>query len=205
MSKPESWENVCCRCGSDVKENVYPGRRACHLTCGPCFYPDNPKCTSCEIVGHCKLALDYFKSLKLDNAEKGFYFNGQLNGEETLYHTLAFTDGQQGLVNELGEKQYLKELKKADSSVQTFEPRFVPGLPRDSSIGWARITLTKPVSREWVEAISRVLGVKANLEDSLHVVMRGEKRSIRKAVEMFYQLQMVFQLQAKKTHRKRSN
>jgi len=197
MSRPESWENECCRCGSDVKENAYPGRRACHLTCGPCFYPDNPKCASCEIVTHCRLALDYLKSFKPEGIESGFYFGEQLTGEETLYHTLAFINGQQSLVNELGEKQYLEELKKANSTIQTPEPRIVPGLPRDSNIGWTRIALTKPISREWVEVISRVLGVKAKLEDSLHIEVRGKKKSVQKAVEMFFQLQILLQLQSK--------
>jgi len=200
MSQPESWENICCRCGSDVKEKVYPGRRACHITCGPCLYPDNPKCASCEIVGHCRLALDYFKSLS--DVEKGHYFNEQLTGEETLYHTLAFTDGQQSLVNELGTKKYLRELKKTKMSEPNAAPRFVPGLPRNPSIEWTRITLTKPVSREWVEAISIALRVIAKLEDNLHIVVRGEERAVKKAVEMFYQLQMLQELQSKPTVKK---
>ena len=115
MSKPESWENVCCRCGSDVKDNVYPGRRACHLTCGACLYPDNPHCNSCEIVGHCRLALDYLKSTKLENTEKGCYFKDQLTGEETLYHTLSFVNAHQNLANTLGENEYLEDLKKTNS------------------------------------------------------------------------------------------
>lgn len=206
MSQPESWENICCRCGEDVKDNVHPGRRACHITCGPCLYPDNPKCSSCEIVGHCRLALDYFRSLEGNDIEKGHYFGEQLTGEETLYHTLAFTDGQQSLVDELGEKQYLKELKKADSSTQVPGVQFVPGLPRDSSLGWTRMTLMEPIQREWVEAISKVLSVTAKLEDNLHIVVRGEKGKVKKAVEMFYQLQMFFrfQSQSKKKPRKRS-
>jgi len=102
MSKPESWENVCCRCNSEVKKMTHPGKRACHVTCGPCLYPDNPKCASCEIVGHCRLALDYLKSLNGAEVEKGQYFNEQLTGEETLYHTLSFVDAQQNLVKELG-------------------------------------------------------------------------------------------------------
>ena len=114
MSKPESWENVCYRCDSDVKENISPGKRACHVTCGPCLYPDNPRCASCEIVGHCILALDYLKNHKPNGVKKGFYFNEQLTGEETLYHAMEFINGQQRLVNEHGEKQYLKELKKAN-------------------------------------------------------------------------------------------
>jgi len=116
MSKAESWENTCCRCGSDVKDVIHPGKRACHVTCGSCLYPDNPSCTSCEIVGHCRLALDHFKNLELNGGDKGHYFNEQLTGEETLYHTLEMVNGQQRLVNQLGEKQYLEELKKANSN-----------------------------------------------------------------------------------------
>ena len=191
MSQPESWENVCCRCGADVKDNVHPGRRACHITCGPCLYPDNPKCASCEIVGHCRLALDYFKSLELNGEKKGFYFGEQLSGEETLYHTLQFTNGQQSLVNELGQKKYLRKLKKVGKSGPASSPVFVPGLPRDSNTGWTRITLTKPIGSEWIDAISMVLNVMARLEDSLHIVVRGDKEKVKKAVEMFYQLQSI--------------
>ncbi|HKZ93934.1 MAG TPA: hypothetical protein VJ249_05055 [Candidatus Bathyarchaeia archaeon] len=114
LSHPESWENVCCRCGSDAIDMVYPGRRACHVTCGPCFYPDNPKCVSCEIVGHCRLALDYFKRLEPNGVKKGCYFNEQVTGEETLYHLLEFVNAQQRLANEIGEHQYMEELKKAN-------------------------------------------------------------------------------------------
>ncbi len=114
LSQPESWENICCRCGSDAKEVVYPGRRACHVTCGPCFYPDNPKCTSCEIVGHCRLALEYFRHLKPNGFKKGCYFDEQVTGEETIYHLLEFVNAQQRLANELGYKQYIKELKRVN-------------------------------------------------------------------------------------------
>ncbi len=117
MSVSESWENKCCRCEGDVlsKEALRPGKRACHVTCGPCLYPDNPKCATCEIVGHCRLALDYLKSLESNGIKKGRYFEEQLSGEETLYHTLDFVNAQQNLVNTLGEKRYLKTLKESSS------------------------------------------------------------------------------------------
>jgi DNA-binding transcriptional ArsR family regulator len=114
LSASESWENRCCRCEGDVKETPHPGKRACHVTCGPCLYPDNPKCASCEIVGHCRLALDYLKSLNPE-ARKGCYFEEQLSGEETLYHTLDFVNAQQHIVNTLGETKYLTTLDEANS------------------------------------------------------------------------------------------
>jgi hypothetical protein len=114
LSQPESWENICCRCGSDIKETVHPGRRACHITCGSCFYPDNPKCASCEIVGHCQLALEYLKQLRPKDNSKGCYFNEQVTGEETIYHLLEFVNAHQHLAEELGERHYLEELRRAN-------------------------------------------------------------------------------------------
>lgn len=116
MVESTTWENDCCRCGSEVKVNIHPGKRACHLTCGPCLYPEDwSKCNSCEIVGHCTYALDYLRSLKPNGVKKGCYFKGLLKGEETIYHTLQFVNAEQLLVNKLGEKNYLESLKKANA------------------------------------------------------------------------------------------
>lgn len=115
MSVPESWENKCCRCEGEVKETPHPGKRACHVTCGSCLYPDDPKCATCEIVGHCRLALEYLKSLKPNGVKKGRYFEEQLSGEETLYHTLDFVNAQQTAVKAVGEKRYLETLDEANS------------------------------------------------------------------------------------------
>lgn len=115
MYAQESWENKCCRCEGDTKTNLYPGKRACHITCGPCLYPEDwGKCNSCEIVGHCRYALDHLKGLK-DNVKKGCYFEQQLSGEETLYHTINFVNGQQQLIKTAGEKAYLENLKKTNA------------------------------------------------------------------------------------------
>jgi len=116
LSASESWENKCCRCEGDVKETLSPGKRACHITCGPCLYPDNPKCASCEIVGHCRLALDYLKNLDPEGFKRGSFFAEQLSGEETLYHALDFVNAQQNIVNTLGERKYLVSLEKANST-----------------------------------------------------------------------------------------
>jgi hypothetical protein len=80
------------------------------------LYPDDwGKCASCEIVGHCRYALDYLKSLKENGLKKGCVFQQQLTGEESLYHTLNFVNGQQQVVRASGEKAYLEELKKANA------------------------------------------------------------------------------------------
>jgi hypothetical protein len=90
-------------------------------------------------------------------------------------------------------KDWISELDRAERGelreIPTAGPRFVPGLPRNSSIGWTRITLSKPIAKERVEEIARMLGVVVKPENSLHFVVRGEKKTVKKAVEMLYQLQ----------------
>jgi hypothetical protein len=115
MVEQETWENKCCRCEGDVKVNLYPGKRACHVTCGPCMYPDDwGKCASCEIVSHCAYALDYLRSMRPNGLKKGCYFEEQLKGEENLYQTMNFVNGQQQFLRTVGEKNYLESLKKAN-------------------------------------------------------------------------------------------
>jgi len=90
-------------------------------------------------------------------------------------------------------KDWITELDRAERGelreIPAVGPKFVPGLPRNNSIGWTRITLSKPIPKERVEEISRMLGVVVKPENSLHFVVRGEKKTVKKAVEMLYQLQ----------------
>jgi len=90
-------------------------------------------------------------------------------------------------------QEWISEIDRAERGelreIPAVGPRFVPGLPRNRSIGWTRITLSRPIPKERVEEISRMLGVMVKPENSLHFVVRGEKKTVKKAVEMLYQLQ----------------
>jgi len=90
-------------------------------------------------------------------------------------------------------QEWIGEIDRAErgelQQVPTAGPRFVPGLPRDHSIGWTRITLSKPVPRQRVDEIAKMFNVMVKPENSLHFVVRGDKKTVKKAVEMLYQLQ----------------
>jgi len=90
-------------------------------------------------------------------------------------------------------QEWISEIDRAERGelrqIQPVGPKIVPGLPRNRDIGWTRITLSKPVPKERVEEISRMFGVMVKPENSLHFVVRGEKKTVKKAVEMLYQLQ----------------
>jgi hypothetical protein len=116
MVEEETWENKCCRCEGEPKENLHPGKRACHVACGPCLYPEDwGKCVSCELVSHCAYALEYLKNLKPNGLKKGCFFTQQLTGEENLYQTLNFVNAQAKFVKKIGERDYLESLKKANA------------------------------------------------------------------------------------------
>jgi hypothetical protein len=89
-------------------------------------------------------------------------------------------------------RDWILELDRAEKGEMRESPglgsKFVPGLPRND-VGWTRVTLTKPVPKNGVEEISNALGVMVKSEDSLHFVVSGEKKTVKKAVEMLYQLQ----------------
>jgi hypothetical protein len=80
------------------------------------MYPDDwGKCASCEIVGHCAYALEHLKSMKPNGLKKGCFFVEQLTGEENLYQTMNFVNGQQQFLRNVSEKEYLESLKKANA------------------------------------------------------------------------------------------
>lgn len=90
-------------------------------------------------------------------------------------------------------KDWITELDKAERGelreIPAVGPRFVPGLPKNNSIGWTRVTLSKPIPKERVEEIAKILGVEVKPENSVHFVIRGEKKTVKKAVAMLFQLQ----------------
>ena len=59
--------------------------------------------------------MDYLKSLKTNGVKKGCYFEQQLTGEETLYHTVNFVNGEQLLAKTLGERAYLESPRKTNA------------------------------------------------------------------------------------------
>ena len=75
------------------------------------------------------------------------------------------------------------ELRESPST----EPTFMPGLPRSNETGWTRVTLPRPIDKDRADAISRQTGVSVRQENGLHLVVHGEKKAVKRAVELLYQ------------------
>jgi hypothetical protein len=60
-------------------------------------------------------AVEHLRNLKMSRDQKGCIFKDQLSGEETLYQALNFVNAQQQLLNTMGQKRYMKELKEENA------------------------------------------------------------------------------------------
>jgi hypothetical protein len=90
-------------------------------------------------------------------------------------------------------KDWINKIDKAERGELVepppVRPNFVSGLPKDVDKGWTRITLSKPIAKEKVQEVSKLFGVAIKFEDDFRVVIRGEKKPVRKAVQTLYRLQ----------------
>jgi hypothetical protein len=77
-------------------------------------------------VGHCAYALAHLKSLKENGIKKGCFFDQQLTGEESIYHTMNFVNGQQQIMRTSGEKAYLESLRKANAKSNCLQKESIP-------------------------------------------------------------------------------
>jgi len=68
------------------------------------------------------------------------------------------------------------------------ESRFFPGLPRNASTDWARLTLQQPIGEGRVQDVAEQFGVLVEFEDDLHLVFWGEPSLVRKALADVYYL-----------------
>jgi len=97
-------------------------------------------------------------------------------------------------VSENYAKDWIKKIDEAERSdlsiITSVVSTFIPSLPKDPDIGWMRLTLSKPIAEEKVQEISKMFGVKTELDGDSQVVVKGEKASVKKAVQVLYRLQL---------------
>jgi len=90
-------------------------------------------------------------------------------------------------------KDWLSRIDKAERAeldyVMIYEvPKFAPRMPVDLEEGWVRLTLPEPVAEERLQDIAEQLGVIIGFEDDLHIVISGEKTSVKRAAQEIYDL-----------------
>ncbi len=78
------------------------------------------------------------------------------------------------------------EVEDAEQRMAYDESHFFPGLPRNSSIGWARLTLQQPIGEGRVQDVAEQFGVLVEFEDDFHLVFEGEPSLVKKALADVY-------------------
>jgi hypothetical protein len=80
------------------------------------------------------------------------------------------------------------ELDDSEEPMVYGESRFLPGLPKGSNEGWARLTLAQPVGEGRVQDVAEQFGVLVEFEDDLHLVFEGKPSLVKKALADVYYL-----------------
>ncbi len=78
------------------------------------------------------------------------------------------------------------ELEDPEQLIVYGESHFFPGLPRDPSEGWARLTLQQAIGEGRVQDVAEQFGVLVEFEDDLHLVFEGEPSLVKKALADIY-------------------
>jgi len=98
----------------------------------------------------------------------------------------------------LGENyvnEWLKKIDKAERAELSGEmiytqSEFASSLPRDPEKGWVRLTLQNPIAEERVQDIAEQFGVIIEFQNSFHILISGQKESVRKATIGVYELSL---------------
>lgn len=75
---------------------------------------------------------------------------------------------------------------EGDERIAYGESLFHPGLPRDPTTGWTRLTLEQPIGEERAKDIAEQFGVIIEFEDNLHITFEGEPMPVKKALADVY-------------------
>lgn len=116
---------------------------------------------------------------------------------QDLHHSLEIIKGKLAAAALKASENYAKkwinlldEAERADLQIITRPGyTFVPGLPKAPEMEWVRLTLSKPIANEKAQEISKQFGVTTEFTGDSQLVVRGDKNSVKKAIQVLYQLQ----------------
>jgi len=98
----------------------------------------------------------------------------------------------------LGEnyvKKWVKKIDKAEraelSYTMIYTPsEFAPDLPKDPEKGWVRLTLQKPIAEERLQDVAEQFGVIIEFKNDSHILISGQRDSVKKATRNVYELSL---------------
>jgi len=80
------------------------------------------------------------------------------------------------------------ELEEGEQRIAYGESRFLPGLPKDPTTEWTRLTLEQPIGEERAKDVAEQFGVIVEFEDNLHMILEGEPLLVKQALADVYYL-----------------
>ena len=149
-----------------------------------------------EIVSElrcCRTLINFIRAHSCPGCDRAIVEDRLRDLEYSLGKIKADLFGVALTVSENYTKEWIRrigEAERGDLSIITSPiSNFVPGLPKNPETEWMRLTLSKPITEEKAQDISKQFGVITEVDDNgSRLVIRGDKTSVKKALQVLHRL-----------------
>lgn len=149
-----------------------------------------------EIVSelrYCRTLINFIRAHSCPGCDRGIVGDKLRDLERSLGKIKADLFGVALAVSENYTKEWVRRIGEAErgdlSIVTSTVSNFVLGLPRNPETKWMRLTLSKPITKEKAQEISKQFGVITEVDNNgSRIVVRGDEASVKKALQVLHRL-----------------
>lgn len=142
---------------------------------------------------YCKTLINFVRAHSCPGCDTGIVGDKLRDLERGLAKTKADLIGVALTVSENYTKEWVRRIGEAERGdlniVTSPASNFVLGLPRNPETKWMRLTLSKPITEEKAQEISKQFSVITEVDNNgSRIVVRGNEASIKKALQALQRL-----------------
>lgn len=142
---------------------------------------------------YCRTLMNFIRAHSCPGCDRRIVEDRLRDLEYSLGRTKADLFGVALTVSENYTKEWIRrigEAERGDLSIITSPvSSFVLGLPRNPETKWMRLTLSKPITEEKAQEISKQFGVITEVDNNgSRIVVIGDKASVKKALQVLQRL-----------------
>jgi len=142
---------------------------------------------------YCRTLVNFIRAHSCPGCDRGIVGDKLRDLERDLGKIKADLIGVALTVSENYTKEWVRRIGEAERGdlgiVTSTVSNFVLGLPRNPETKWMRLTLSKPITEEKAQEISRQFGVTTEVDNNgSRLVVRGDEVSVKNALQVLQRL-----------------
>ena len=142
---------------------------------------------------YCRTLINFIRAHSCPGCDRGIVGDNLRDLERGLGKIKADLIGVALTVSENYTKEWVRRIGEAERGdlnvITSTVSNFVRGLPRNPETKWTRLTLSKPITEEKVQEISKQFGVVTEVDNNgSRLVIRGDETSVKKALQALQRL-----------------